>query len=360
VDIEVLRPKAMPADMIAHWRALQRLDPAWDSPFLSPHWPLAVERAQGAEDRGLRVAVIKEDGRPRGYMAVRAGPMTAMAPGAPMCDYQGMVAEPGTGFDAKTLAPALGVQRFDFGFMLETQEAFFPYARGRTDAWIADLSDGYEAYAAERRAAGVHVLKDLEKKKRKAERELGPIRFAANIDCKATFDRLFALKRDQFRATGQTDVFAAQWPLKLMEDLYASAEDDFKGALFTMHIGDKLAAAQFHLLGARTVHAWMIAHEEPFDRYSPGLLLFHEILKWMDGGPYDRMDFGPGDYRFKRELSNHKQGVIHGFVGVPSPATLVRSAAYGVRQAAEALPLGRVSDLPGKAMRRLDLLRGLR
>jgi len=47
-------------------------------------------------------------------------------------------------------------------------------------------------------------------------------------------------------------------------------------------------------------------------------------------------------------------------VGVPSPAALMRGCAYGVRQAAEALPLGRVSALPGKAMRRLDLLRGLR
>ena len=37
----------------------------------------------------------------------------------------------------------------------------------------------------------------------------------------------------------------------------------------------------------------------------------------------------------------------------------MRQAAYGVRQMAEALPLGRVSELPGKAMRRIDLLRGL-
>ena len=46
--------------------------------------------------------------------------------------------------------------------------------------------------------------------------------------------------------------------------------------------------------------------------------------------------------------------------GRPSPSTLIRSAAYGVRAAAEALPLGRVSELPGKAMRRLDVIRGLR
>ena len=52
--------------------------------------------------------------------------------------------------------------------------------------------------------------------------------------------------------------------------------------------------------------------------------------------------------------------VGHGFAGKPGAATLVRSAAYGLRGVAERLPLGPVSELPGKAMRRLDLIRGLR
>ena len=51
--------------------------------------------------------------------------------------------------------------------------------------------------------------------------------------------------------------------------------------------------------------------------------------------------------------------MTHGFVGLPSAAALARRAAYGVRRAAEALPLGRVSELPGKAMRRMDVWRGL-
>jgi CelD/BcsL family acetyltransferase involved in cellulose biosynthesis len=72
------------------------------------------------------------------------------------------------------------------------------------------------------------------------------------------------------------------------------------------------------------------------------------------------LDLGPGDYRFKLQLANRTRALAHGFVGGPSPSTLVRSIQYGLRNAAEALPLGRVSALPGKAMRRLDLLAGLR
>jgi hypothetical protein len=59
-----------------------------------------------------------------------------------------------------------------------------------------------------------------------------------------------------------------------------------------------------HLRGEHTIHGWLIAHNPDFERYSPGLMLFQDILKSMDGTPYMRLDLGTGDYRFKRELSN--------------------------------------------------------
>jgi CelD/BcsL family acetyltransferase involved in cellulose biosynthesis len=148
--------------------------------------------------------------------------------------------------------------------------------------------------------------------------------------------------------------------MRLVEDLFALKSPGYGGALFTLHFGDRLAAAQFHLMGERVIHAWMIAHEPAFERYSPGLLLFQDILRWMDDMPYERLDLGYGDYRFKRELSNTQARLAHGFVGLPSAATLMREAAYALRQTAEQLRLGAVSELPGKAMRRMDLIRGLR
>jgi len=189
---------------------------------------------------------------------------------------------------------------------------------------------------------------------------VGEARFTARSTDRAIFDRLMELKRDQYRATGQTDVLAAGWTLRLLEDLFALDLPGYGGALFTLHLGDQLAAMHFHLMGETTIHAWMIAHEAALERYSPGLILFQDILRWMDDQPYDRLDLGYGDYRFKRELSNLQRPLIHGFVGVPSAASFFREAAYGVRRAAEALPLGVVSELPGKAMRRIDLIRGLR
>jgi len=358
VDVDVLRPMSLPPELAVKWRALQRQSRAWDSPFLSPCWARAVELARGDDE--VKVAVISDRGEARSFMALSAGRLTAVAAGGAMCDYEGPVGDPGPDFDPRTLLKRLGVDRYDFSHILENANAFAPFGRGRHMSWMVDLADGYDAYVARRRAAGGSALKELDRKRRKAEREVGAPAFVARSASKADFDRLILLKRAQYRTTGQTDVFAAGWTLKLVEDLFALGAPGFGAELFTLHFGDRLAAAQFHLVGERTIHAWMIAHEPAFDRYSPGLLLFQHILRWMDGEPYDRLDLGYGDYRFKRELSNVQQTLMHGFVGAPSAASLVREAAYGVRRVAEALPLGRASELPAKAMRRLDVLRGLR
>lgn len=362
MQIDVVRPWELTAHAVERWAALQAADPALDSPFLSPHWARAVARAQGpaADDRGIRVAVLGGMTEPKGFLAARVGPFTAMPAGAPMCDYQGLVTEPGLPVDPRGLVGAFGVGRLDFSHMLEDQAAFAPLARGRQDSFVIDVAGGYAAYEAGRKAAGGSTLKDIDKKRRKIERDLGPVTFTAFSRSKADFDQLVAWKQAQWRATGQTDVFAAGWPLALVRSLFASRDPEFGGVLFTLHVGDQLAAAQMNIRGGQTVHSWIIGHDPAFERYSPGMLLFQDILRWMDDVPYSRLDLGAGDYRFKRELSNHRIGVTHGFVGSPSAAALMRQTAYAVRRAAEALPLGAVSELPGKAMRRLDLMRGLR
>jgi len=359
LDIEIVSPADLTADQVDRWSALQAGDIVLDSPFLSPQWARAVERAQGSEHHAFKVAVAREGGRDRAFFPMRTGALTAMPVGAPMCDYQGLVAEPGFEADPRALVHAAGVQRYDFSCMLESQAAFAPFARGRDLIHVIDMADGYEAYAAARKAAGSGVLKDCDKKRRKTEREVGPVRFTAHSRSRADFDRLVEWKSAQFRATGQTDIFKAGWTRRLIQDLFESRDPDVGAILFTLHFGDELAAVHLHMRGRRTIHAWLIAHDARFERLSPGILLFQDILRWMDGGPFVRMDLGPGDYQFKRSLANSGQYVTHGFVGGATPAALAREAVYGVRALAESLPLGRISELPGKAMRRLDVIRGL-
>ncbi len=360
MDIETVRAGGLGGRDRARWAELQAgLGQDWASPFLSPGWAAAVDAAQAPFGREIRVAVLREAGEAVGFLPVQAGPVAAMPAGAPLCDYQGLVAAPHISVDPREILQALGVQRYDFCHMLRSDRAFAGHAQGGDEAYVVDLSDGWAAYEQGRREAGTDILKDIAKKRRKLEREAGPIAFRAFSRSRGDFDTLFAWKRAQLLRTRQTDITATPWVRLLLENLFESRDPDFGGALFTMHVGDRLAAAHFHLRGPGQVHAWFIAHDEGFERYSPGLVMFGELLTWMADSPYRELDLGPVAYRFKDRLATRTRQIAYGFVGRPSPAALVRAAEYGVRRVAERLPLGRFSELPGKAMRRLDLIRAL-
>jgi CelD/BcsL family acetyltransferase involved in cellulose biosynthesis len=359
MEFTVVAPEEMTAADVSVWLALQTAS-GRRSPFLSPYWVQACAATSGPDRAHARVVMLHDGGEPVGFFPVRIRGGAAGPVGAPMCDYQAIVGAPGLDVEPRRLLGALGVGRLDFASLLADQAAFARGVRGVAQSQVIDLSEGYEAYAVARRAAGTDILQDTAKKRRKLEREQGAAVFTVSRDA-ADFVRLIAWKRAQYLASGQTDIFEAGWTQALLRSLFDQGAEAsvFGGAFFTLHVDGKLAAAHFALRQGAVLHAWFIAHDEAFARYSPGVILINEILKWAPGAGVTELDLGPGDYRFKHSLANVKRDVAHGYIGRPSAAALVRSAAYRVRAAAEALPLGRFSALPGKAMRRLDLIRSL-
>ena len=361
MEFAVVAPQELtPADVSA-WLALQAAS-GRTSPFLSPSWVQACAAVAGPDQACARVAILRESAEAVGFFPVRVRGETAGPVGAPMCDYQGVVGAPDLACDPRRLLGALRVGRLDFSSLLADQGAFASGVRGVSQSQVIDLADGYDTYAAARRAAGTDILQDTAKKRRKLEREQGAAVFSVSREI-GDFDQMIAWKRAQYLASGQTDIFQAPWTDALLRSLFrrdpGADEAAFGGAFFTLHVAGKLAAAHFALRQGAVLHAWFIAHDEAFARYSPGVILINEILKWAPAQGVRELDLGPGDYRFKHSLANVKRDVAHGYIGRPSAAALARSAAYRMRAAAEALPLGRVSAWPGKAMRRLDLIRSL-
>lgn len=358
MQIDVVRPRDLTREDIAAWTALQG-EGVLRTPFLSAHWARALEAAGGPDAERARVAVVGDGGRSRGFLPLRVGRLTALPLGAPLCDYQGLVADQALELEPRRLAAALGVQRIDFTSLLIEAPQLSRFGRGHCVSHVLDLSGGYDAYAADRTAAGTDILKDCAKKRRKMEREVGEVVFTAESTSLADFEALVAWKRAQYAETRQTDVLAHDWTLRLLRTLWERRDPDLKGVLFTLHTAGKLAAVHYALTTPRVAHAWFIAHDCELQRYSPGVILITEVARWAGAQGLAELDLGPGDYRFKISLANRQRPVGHGYIGRVAPATLIRAAQYGVREAAEALPLGRFSELPGKAMRRMDVWRAL-
>ncbi len=362
MSFELIAPQDLSQDDIAAWTRLQGDGPL-ASPFLSPHWARALARTRGPDAAtgrtGARVAVMREGGEAKAFLAARVGRVTALPVGSPLCDYQGLVAAPDVEVAPRRVVEAFGVHRLDFTSLMTEAPGFSGCARGGAVSHVIDLRGGYDAYADERASAGTDILKDTAKKRRKLEREEGEVIFTAESTSLHDFNQLVTWKRAQYALTGQTDVLAAGWPLELLRSLFERNDPELRGVMFTLHAGGKLAAVHYALCTPRIAHAWFIAHDDAMNRYSPGVVLITEVMRWAAARGMAELDLGPGDYRFKLSLANRQRPVAHGFVGRLSPATLMRTAQYSVRRAAESLPLGKASQFPGKAMRRLDLWRGL-
>jgi CelD/BcsL family acetyltransferase involved in cellulose biosynthesis len=359
MQIDVVRPHELTVAEVALWTDFQGADPELESPFLAPHWPRIVETAQTPPRTNVVVALVHERGQVRAFFPAKVRAGVAMAAGAPVCAYQTLIAAPGFAMDLRELIGVLGVGRFDFSQTPTDQIAFAPYLRGEAPSWIARLPFGYDAYAADK-AEESQLLPAIEERRARAQSGLGPVAFTAFSRSSADLEQLMAWKKGDYRRTGRTDIFKTGWTAALLRELFVSRNPDFGGVMFTLHIGETLVAAQFHVRGAQALHAWCVAENPGMSDYLPGLMLAQDIMRWMDDTPYTSIDFGVGDQPYKQALANDARMVGHGFVGRPCAATLVRSAAYGLRGVAEQLPLGRMSAMPGEAMRRADLIRGLR
>ena len=354
MQFEILHPRDLADADAASWRSLARAHPDTSTPFLGPDYARLVADCGGPDAARARVLVIREKGEAVGFMAYRKGRLGACAIGAPFTDYQGLVAAPGLGLTQEELVGALKVGRLDFTGVPSTQALFCDHFREHDESLLALLPDGYEAFSKDRKAAGTDVLPEAARKKRKLVREVGEVTFEACRQEGAALELLFDWKSRQFRETGQPDVLAPQWPRTLMRRLAQSPDPGCRAEIFALKVEGRTIAVNLSLRGETSLHAWVIAHDAEFHRYSPGALLFDEILRWMPQERLTELDFGPCSYPFKVRLSNGRRKVGVGYLGRPSVASAVSGLAWGLREAAEKAPLGRVSHWPAKAMRRLE------
>lgn len=349
--IKTIHPRELGEGHVALWRAHQHANPALQSPYLTPEWARLI--GQVRED--ARVCVI-EDGE--GFFgAQRLSRFTAMGLGAPIADYQGIVGRSGLAIASADLCRALHVGRID---LTHAPAGATPLTIGGEDgSWLAEISGGRDLYEAALRQRRTDFVRQMDKKARKLERECGHIEFRAASAERANFETLAAWKNAQLMRSGQPQIWAAPWVRRTLDACFETRERGFGGALFTLSAEGRLAAAAFCLRSHRVLHLWLLAHEQAFDAYSPGVQLVRKIVGWAGDNGLREVDFGPGDYQFKRQLSTGQRMLQRGVVAGASFAGALRRAEYALRAQIERLPQQQIAALPGKAMRKLDLMRAL-
>src|SRR5581483_4497493 len=125
-----------------------------------------------------------------------------------LCDYQAFIAPKNFDGNVRAFLRACGLRGWDFDHLLASQTALQPFHRLRVESPIMDLSEGFDAYLAERKASGrMELIKRCQSKMRKLEREAGPIRLEIHQPEDAILRQLLAWRGAKYQSRHSDEIF---------------------------------------------------------------------------------------------------------------------------------------------------------
>ncbi len=347
VRITVKHPGVLTAAEIAGWRAMLQGE-ALSSPYFAPEF----SQIAGDVHADAQVALVNDGVRLSAILPFRKGPLGFCRPIAgALTDFQGLIARPETSVDVRAVARAAGIGVMAYDALPADQGRHGFTGEADTTSAVIGLEDGFEAWR-DARAAQSSAVKRLGSKRRGLERTAGPLRVVIDDRSDAAFALLRGWKREQLAAAGHFDIFAAASTGALLERIRARHKPAFRGLLSTLYAGEQPVAAHFGMQAGPVLHYWFPGYDRAFGKYSPGNLLLESLAEAGAEHGWTAIHLGAGDYSYKREFASRTIPLLRGALRTPSAAGLAHMAMDGAARAAESAPLGPLSALPGKAMRK--------
>lgn len=348
---ELVRANALTARQRSAWNAFRHSNFA----LASPYFALEFTEVMAAVRDDTRILAVSRNGTPAGFLPMHLSRSGVARPiGGPLGDHHGLVTDR-PDLDLESCFASAGFGVFAFHGALADQTAFARHCDGPPIvSWMSDLRGGYERFLADCAENDAKAMRNIRARQRRLNEIDAEVVIRIDDRRPEALDALIATKREQYRRTHALDVFVAPWAREAIDELFSRRDGALSGLLSTIEIDGRLAAAHFGMRSQSVLHYWFPVYWPEFSQLGPGLTLYLEIAREMAAQGVDAIHLGPGDYDFKRRLSNAGFGVVSGQVHRPSLVHAVVSAGRGIDRAARALPLGRVSHWPGKAIRRLD------
>jgi CelD/BcsL family acetyltransferase involved in cellulose biosynthesis len=272
--------------------------------------------------------------------------------GAPFSDQHGPVVRPGQVLD---LSAALRMLRLN-AYVHTAMPAGIARPGGpvfSTDsAWVAEVGDDGAAYMKAKRDSHPTRFKGFGKRQRKAARERGAAEIVMDDPDPAAFDLIFTYKRRQYRETGRHDVLAPAWTRGLFERLQSRDTHDFGLRVCTLRLGAALAAGEVCLLGAETLHSWIVAYDPVLSDYAPGLQLLQGVVENAPSMGAQRVDLATGHGHYKTLFADEKGEFLDGATCAAGLAGNLRRAASSAWRVVESAPIAPLASAAGRLRRR--------
>jgi CelD/BcsL family acetyltransferase involved in cellulose biosynthesis len=329
--------------------------------FESPYFSAAFTQAVAGVRDDVFVGIIEEAGKPVGFFPFQrrrggiGGPV-----GGQLSDYQAVIIPDEIEWDAAELLRACRLSVFDFDHLLTSQRAFQSYHATTSSSPLLDLSNGFEAFAIERREAGTKIIKKTTAIRRKLERDKGEVRCELQSRDPSLLEQLFRWKSEQYLRSEISDIFSVDWTRRLLERILTTDEPGFAGAMSALYAGDELISVHLGMRSRSILHWWFPAYNRDYFSYSPGSVLLLDVAQRLHELGAGKIDLGKGDDDYKLRFANSAISIAEGAVELPSLARAYRV----LRRKSEALvrdtPLEALARVPGRLLTRAERNRRLR
>lgn len=346
---DLIHPDELDPALIRRWAALAR-EGGYDSAFMLPGFTSAVGQARG----DARVAVLEDGGRAVGFWPMHLRPLGLARPiGAPFSDQHGPVLAQGAAFDPQDALRQAGVSSYSYSALFDPRGAVCAGGQDSHTVYIAAPNGCGDAYLERLRAAHKRYFKSLNRRRRRAEKdEAMDLRLTLDDRDPDAFDTILSWKRSQYAATGKHDVLGSKWSRIMLEALKAQGARDYGLRVCTLRDGDRMIAGEICLLGADTLHSWIVAYDPGYADLTPGLQLLRGIIGSAHELGAARVNLGAGHGYYKRFFCLEHGTVHEGAVFADTPAGAGRRYASELWRGVEAAPLGPAAALAGKLRRR--------
>jgi O-antigen/teichoic acid export membrane protein/CelD/BcsL family acetyltransferase involved in cellulose biosynthesis len=310
VPIEQLSPAQYDA-----WDTLLAAQHPQGNAFLSSSFARCAARAWP----GAQACLIEDEAGLAAVLAYQAarGPtgllMGAERIGEEMNDSFGLVARAGFTIAPRSLLTLAGLNHFYFTHLAEDQKAFGLTGEKPGTGLHIELPQGGAAYWDALTRADRKFTSDTERRLRKAQEDLGPMRFTLMADDPAALlEDLLAHKREQYLRTGKGDWLAAPGRTRLLRELAKTRAPDCSGQLSILSFGDSWAAMHFGLRSRQTLHYWFPVYNPALNTYAPGRLLLHAIIHHAADAGIAVIDRGIGESAAKRDFASVPRSYFSG------------------------------------------------
>ena len=311
IEIRAVKLAALSDDEIAAWSELQRRHSEFESPFFRPEFSALLAEYQP----DIEVAVLRTAGRCVGFWPFQRGyGNVARTDGHRLRSYEGVLCEPFVAWSPGELLHACGLSAWKFDHLLLSQSSMQPFRWSVSASPVMDLSGGPESYLRRKRKEHSHTIELMFRRKRRAERELGPIRLVPASDEDRVVDTIIEWKRAQFQRIRSVDHLAPAWRRAFVKRIAAFRSEHFSGMTCALYAGRHLLAAHLGLRSGRVLHGWLPVYNRCFHRYSPGIMMWALLADQAPDLGITRIDLGKGPEYYKDRLKTGEITVAQGSV----------------------------------------------